>query len=148
MPMPENGGVGVIVLDTHVWMWLEDGMGSPLSAQAIDAIEQAGRDGLLRISAISIWELAMLEARGRIRLSRPLADWVRAALRAPGVELLPLTPEIAIDSTRLPGDPHGDPADRILVASARAVGGRLATCDAAIVAYAQSGHVAALDARP
>ncbi|HEX9105623.1 MAG TPA: type II toxin-antitoxin system VapC family toxin [Longimicrobiales bacterium] len=147
MPMLEER-LQPIVLDTHVWIWLVDGSRSALSPEALAVLAQAGQAGLLRVSAISVWEVALLEARGRIRLSRTVAEWVRAALRAPGVELLPLTPEIAMDSTRLPGAAHGDPADRILVASARALGGRLATCDGAIVAYAGMGHVAVLDARP
>ena len=73
---------------------------------------------------------------------------MRAALRAPGVTLLPLSPEIAVESTRLPGSPHGDPADRILVASARVAGARLATRDEGILRYAADGHVRVLDARP
>jgi PIN domain nuclease of toxin-antitoxin system len=81
----------------------------------------------------------MLAAKGRISLSRPVDDWVQAALRGPGVRLLPLSPETAIESTRLPGVPHGDPADRILIASARTLGGQLATCDSEILTYAQSG---------
>jgi PIN domain nuclease of toxin-antitoxin system len=139
---------GPLVLDTHVWIWMVEGVREALSEAAIDAIEAAARDGAVRVSAISVWEVAMLEARGRISLSRPLEDWVRAALRASGVRLLPLAPEIAIASTRLPGDPRGDPADRMLMASARIAGGRLATCDRHIVDYSATGHLAVLDARP
>lgn len=90
----------------------------------------------------------MLEARGRISLSRPVDEWVRAALRAPGARLLDLSPEISIESTRLPDEPHGDPADRILVASARVTGARLVTRDRSILGYAESGHLSALDSRP
>jgi PIN domain nuclease of toxin-antitoxin system len=71
----------------------------------------------------------------------------KAAPRAPGVRLLELTPDIAIESTRLPGTPHGDPADRIMMASARLTGGRLATCDRGIIDYSTQGHLAVLDAR-
>ncbi len=90
----------------------------------------------------------MLEAKGRISLSRPVDDWVDAALHAPGIRLLPLSPEIAIASTRLPGAPHGDPADRILMASARHLGGRLATCDREILDYAAGGQLKVLDCVP
>lgn len=135
------------VLDTHVWIWMVEGDRTMLSPSAVDAIEEAGKQGAVRVSAISVWEVAMLEQRGRISLSRPIDDWVDAALAAPGVQLLPLSPEIAIESTRLPGAPHGDPADRILVASARIVGGRLATCDREILAYARGGQLAVLDGR-
>jgi PIN domain nuclease of toxin-antitoxin system len=108
----------------------------------------AARKGSLRVSAISVREAAMLEAKGRISLSRPLSEWVQAALRLPGVRLLPLSPEIAIESTRLPGGRHGDPADWILVASARQLGGRLATCDRGILDYARGGPLHALDCNP
>jgi PIN domain nuclease of toxin-antitoxin system len=75
-------------------------------------------------------------------------DWVRLALQAPGTRLLPLEPEIAMESTRLPGSAHGDPADRMLIASTRVTGGRLATRDRRILEYAASGYVAALDMTP
>lgn len=137
-----------LVLDTHVWLWALEGAEAALSSDAVAAIEAAsGRGGLL-VSAISIWKVAMLEAKGRIALTRPVAEWVTDALRAPGVRLLPLTPEIAVESTHLPGSPHGDPADRILIASARVAGARLATCDRSILEYGQSGQVAVLDAEP
>ena len=89
----------------------------------------------------------MLESRGRIRLSVPIVEWIERALRAPGVRLLELSPAIAIESTRLPGTPHGDPADRILMASARVSDARLVTCDTTILEYAGSGHLAVVDAR-
>ena len=137
-----------IVLDTHVWIWIMEGDRRRLAPPAIDMISEAARAGAVRISAISIWEVSMLEARGRISLARPIDDWVNAALATPGVRLLPLSPEIALESTRLPEGPHGDPADRILMASARVLGGRLATCDAEILNYAARGHLSVLDARP
>ena len=145
--MPERTE-GVLVLDTHVWLWMVEGVRGALGESAIEAIEDAGRRGAVRVSAISVWEMAMLEARGRITLSRPIDEWVSAALRARGIRLLPLRPDIAVASTRLPGTPHGDPSDRMLMASARISGGRLATCDQEILAYSRSGHIAVLDARP
>jgi PIN domain nuclease of toxin-antitoxin system len=146
--MPEPPGHGGLVLDTHIWLWVVEGARTRLSAAAIQEIEEASRRGAVLISAISVWEVAMLEAKGRISISRPLQEWVRAALRAPGARLLELTPEIAIESTRLPGGPNGDPADRILISSSRVLGGRLATCDAQLIDYADQGHLAVLDCRP
>lgn len=146
--MGEGGAGGPVVLDTHVWIWAVEGDRAQLGAGAIDELEAASLRGGVLVSAISVWEVAMLEAKGRLTLSRPLEEWVRAALRAPGVTLLPLSPEIAVESTRLPGSPHGDPADRILVASARVAGARLATRDEGILRYAADGHVRVLDARP
>ncbi|MDZ7779484.1 MAG: type II toxin-antitoxin system VapC family toxin [Gemmatimonadota bacterium] len=145
--MPDRPG-SPTVLDTHVWIWVVEGDRTALSAPAIEAIERAAQEGMLRVSAISVWEVAMLEAKGRISLSRPLDDWVHAALHVPGVRLLPLSPEIAIGSTRLPGAPHGDPADRILMASARHLGGQLATCDRDILDYSAAGHLKVLDCLP
>jgi PIN domain nuclease of toxin-antitoxin system len=144
--MPDSGQ-GLLILDTHVWLWLVEGVAGPLSDDALAELERASYSGGIRVSAISVWEVAMLEARGRISLSRPVDEWVRSALRAPGTRLLDLTPEIAVESTRLPGSPDGDPADRILVASARLTGGRLVTCDRCLIAYSAHGHVAVLDAR-
>jgi PIN domain nuclease of toxin-antitoxin system len=139
---------GGLILDTHVWIWVIEGAGDELSKTAIDEIDAVSRRGEVLISAISVWEVAMLEARGRISLSRALADWVDAALRAPGTRLLQISPHIAIESTRLPGSPPGDPADRIIVASARSVGARVTTRDERIIRYAGAGHLSVLDARP
>ena len=87
----------------------------------------------------------MLERLRRISLSRPVEDWVSAALRAPGTHLEALSPAIAIESTRLPGEPPRDPADRMLIATARVLGGQLATRDSSVLEYAQDGHVQVLD---
>lgn len=145
MAEPGRGG---LILDTHVWVWTVGGSRGRLSEAAIEEVEEAGRRGDVLVSAISVWEVAMLEAKGRLSLARTVDDWVAAALAVPGVRLLPLLPEIAIESARLPGGAHGDPADRMLVAGARVTGARLATCDRGILDYAESGHVAVLDARP
>ncbi|MHB1193091.1 MAG: type II toxin-antitoxin system VapC family toxin [Longimicrobiales bacterium] len=145
--MAEDPG-SLLVLDTHVWLWAVEGATEKMSRPAVEAVDEAGRRGRVAVSAISVWEVAMLEARGRISLSRPMEEWVRAALRAPGVRLLELTPEIAVESTRLPGGFHGDPADRILAASARVAGGVLATRDRALVKYARLGHLEVLDVSP
>ncbi len=145
MPDPSTRA---LVLDTHVWLWVVEGNPRELSSRAVEEIDGASRSGDILVSAISVWEVAMLETKGRISLSRPVEDWVHSALRAPGIRLLPLTPEIAIESTRLPGSAHGDPADRILIASARVLGGRLATRDQTILEYAGGGHVAVIDVTP
>lgn len=85
----------------------------------------------------------MLEAKGRVSFRTSCMEWVEEALKAPGLGLEPLTPEIAVDSTRLPGDFKGDPADRMLMATARRIGAALVTEDAQILAYAQAGHLKA-----
>ncbi|MGH7556680.1 MAG: type II toxin-antitoxin system VapC family toxin [Gemmatimonadota bacterium] len=137
-----------MILDTHVWIWVVEGTESQLSDDAIHQIDASSRRGEVLVSAISVWEVATLEARGRISLSHSVEEWVQLALRAPGTRLLDLSPEIAIESTRLPDSPHGDPADRILIAGARVMGVRLATRDERIIRYGKGGHLAVLDARP
>ena len=90
---------------------------------------------------MSIWEVGMLEAKGRIHLAMSCLEWVREALVTPGLSLLDVTPEIAVESSRLPGEFHGDPVDRILVASARISGSTLLTKDRKILDYGAEGHV-------
>lgn len=87
------------------------------------------------VSAITAWEIARLAKVGRMQLSRPAGDWLREALRAPFVQLLPLTPEIACEACQLPGDLGGDPADQIIVATARIYGLTLVTGDPRMHAY-------------
>ena len=134
-----------LVLDTHVWIWVMEGVESRLSAATVAFLEDAGGRSGLAISAVSVWEVAMLEAKGRISLSRSIDEWTKAALTAPGVRLVELSPEIAIESTRLPGDLHGDPADRMIIATTRILGGTLVTCDRYIVEYGSGGHVRVRD---
>jgi len=136
-----------LLLDTHVWIWAVEGEREALSDRAIEEIDEASREGRILISAISVWEVAMLESKGRISLTQPVEDWVMAALRGPGVRLLELSPSIAVQSTRLPGAPPSDPADRILIAGARTQGARLVTCDQSLLDYAASGHVQTLSGR-
>jgi PIN domain nuclease of toxin-antitoxin system len=146
--MPRNESVSnLLVLDTHVWIWIMEGVKTELSAATIRLIERSAADSALAISAISVWEVAMLEKKGRITLSRSIDEWTKAALTAPGIRLVDLSPEIAIESTRLPGEPHGDPADRIIIATARVLGATLITRDEQIVSYASGGHVRVRDSK-
>ena len=138
----------LLLLDTHVWIWAVEGVAAELAAPAIARIEQASDAGAIRVAAISVWEVAMLEARGRLRLALEIDEWVRQALAAPGTQLVPLSPEIAVDSARLPGDPAGDPADRMLMATARRIGAALVTRDERILVYGGLGHLSVFDATP
>jgi len=148
MPRPRvRTPTGPFVLDTHVWIWLMEGLKSELSDATVRVIEEAGSRSELALAAISVWELGMLEARGRITLSRSIDEWVRAALTAPGLRLVDLTPEVAVESTRLPGNPHGDPADRMIIATTRVLGGTLITCDEQILSYGAGGHLSVRDGR-
>lgn len=104
----------MIVLDTHAWIWWA---AEPrrLSMRAREAIAQAESLG---VAAISCWEIAMLVAKGRLELDRDILVWLRQALALPRVVTLPLTPEIAVASSRLPEGFPGDPADRMIAAAA------------------------------
>ena len=103
----------MIVLDTHAWIWWTSSPAA-LSKRARAAID-AGGD--LIIPAISCWEVAMLVAKKRLELDRDVLVWLRQALAQPRIELAPLLPEIAARSAAL-GEFHGDPADRLIVATA------------------------------
>lgn len=129
-----------LLLDTHVWIWLMLG-DSRLGKPSRKLLEEAVPAGRLLVSIISVWETAMLEVKGRITLAADCDSWIRQALSAPGVRLAELTPEIAVSSTRLPPPFSGDPADRILVATARETGATLVTADRAILDYARRGHL-------
>jgi len=137
---------GALLLDTHCWIWMQAGSERELSAHGRTAIENSAHAGTLLVSVISVWELGMLEAKGRIRLKKPLHDWVKEALATPGMTLAAFSPEIAMDSTRLPGDFHGDPADRIIAATARHLGARLLTKDKQLLRYGSQRHLNVLAA--
>jgi len=141
MPQTEGG----LLLDTHVWLWVE-GAPERLGPAVRGRIERAAQAGRLWVSVLSVWEIGMLVAKDRIRLSMPVDDWVREAAATPGMQMLGLIPEIALESTRLPDSPHGDPVDRMLMASARVHNLTLATADEKILAYADLGHLKALAA--
>jgi PIN domain nuclease of toxin-antitoxin system len=135
-----------LLLDTHCWLWMEDDTNQRFSSAAATAIRRATAEDRLLLSVISVWEVALLEAKGRIELELDCQTWVRQALATPGLTLASLTPEIAIASTRLPGDLHGDPADRLIVATARAHGATLLTKDSKLLAYGRAGHTSVMKA--
>jgi PIN domain nuclease of toxin-antitoxin system len=136
----------LLLLDTHVLVWsLEENR--KLGTDTKEAIRLASREDRALVSAITPWEIALLVSKNRLTLNLDVMDWVRKALALPGVRLTPLSAEIAVASTRLPWEMHPDPADRILVATARNLGATLVTADGALLDYASSGHFAALDAK-
>lgn len=114
----------MIVLDTHAWIWLT----SDPDRLGTVARRMIRRDRSRGIAAISCWELAMLAARGRIELDRDPVAWMDESLRAGNIQLLPLTPAVAVASAQL-GSFHGDPADRLIVATALTHGASLVTKD-------------------
>lgn len=126
MPTAADPGSGMIVLDTHVWIWWVSDP-SKLSREAAGAIDYANRLGLC---PISVWELAMKATAGKIQLDRPLRAWVHQASSRPRVALTPLSPAVAITAAEL-GERglHGDPADRLIAATALEHGALLVTKD-------------------
>lgn len=123
----------MILLDTHIWVWWVHG-DDCLSASHAAVATESEEEGI-GVSVISCWEVAKLVEYGRLDLPLPVGEWLSQALDYPGINLLPLTPEIAVESTRLPGAFHRDPADQIIVATARIHGIRLLTSDSKIVSY-------------
>jgi PIN domain nuclease of toxin-antitoxin system len=97
---------------------------------------ESGR-GLV-VSAISVWEIAVKAAIGKLTLDRDIRSWIAQASVYPGIAVHPLDPQDALESTLLPGSLHKDPADRVLIALARRLRVPLITSDAVIRAY---GHV-------
>jgi len=123
----------VIVVDTHIWVWWVQG-DPRLTAHHRHYIEQHEEDEI-GVCVISCWEVALLAVKDRLVLPLPVDEWIEGALLYPGVRLLDLTPYIAIESTRLPGGFHRDPADQFIVATAREFDCELITVDQRILDY-------------
>ena len=132
----------MILLDTHALIWWVNGDADRLSARARERLEEElarvelgePQAGLL-VAAISCWEVAMLVSRGRLALSLEMERWLALVAAIPAVRLLPLEPGVAVAATRLPEPFHADPADRFLVAQARALAVPLLSADCKIQAY-------------
>ena len=117
----------MVVADTHAWLWwLSDD--AALSENARSALERAFNEGRLAVSAISVWEAAMLVKKGRLVLALPLEALVARCETLPGLRFVPVTPRIALASVAL--EPlHADPADRLIAATALAHQATLITKD-------------------
>lgn len=120
-----------VLLDTHVWLWWLLGSGQ-LPEKERGELDRLAARSALRVAAVSLWETQMLHAKGRLSLNRPFDIWIRDAAAATVVQVLPLDVEVVISLDRLPASFHGDPADRLIVATSRAHKLPLATHDAAI----------------
>ena len=126
------------LLDTCAWL---DAFAAPeLLKPAVRKLLTG--EHMVHISAISLLEVARKEAKGELIFDRPLANWFEFALPTHWVRVLEITPEIAIDATRLPAWDHKDPGDQIVVATARLHGLRVLTSDSKILQYPPVGSVA------
>lgn len=123
----------MLILDTHIWVWWNQN-DPQLSLRQKNAIEDVRTQGI-GICTISLLEISRLVQRGRIVLPKPTQEWFDIALAQEGVILISITPEIAIGSVTLPDTFHKDPADRLIVATARAYDCPLVTADKEILAY-------------
>jgi PIN domain nuclease of toxin-antitoxin system len=131
----------MIILDTHVFLWLINGNKEIIDSGFLPVINRAIKNNSIIIPAISLWEISMLVAKQRIILHENTLDWLKNATSAPGISIYPISPEVAYESTILPGNFHGDPADRMIVATARINNGTLLTFDKEIITYSQYGYV-------
>jgi PIN domain nuclease of toxin-antitoxin system len=118
----------VIVADTHTWLWwtASPGLLSPAAVQAL------GNSDVIGVSAISCWEAATLIQRGRVSADRDPKAWIDMALQLRGIRLLPIAPAIGVIAALLPREFPGDPADRLITATAIHHGVPLVTKDGKI----------------
>ena len=133
----------MIVLDTQALVWLVEASGE-LGAHAREL--EADSD-VIAASAISLWEIGLLVSRSKLALSLPLHQWADRVEQEAVIDILGVSRSIAIDAGMLPDYEHGDPGDRIVLATARFMGCPVMTSDRRMLEYAQKGHVRAIDAR-
>ncbi len=134
-----------VLLDTCALIWITEG--ASLRQEAIDAVGAASQGGGVLVSPVSAWEVGLLAKRDGSVFLPDAKQWFERLLSGVGVKLVALTPAIAIDSSFLPGDFHKDPADRLIVATARTLRVPVMTGDRAILDYATSGHVSVIRCR-
>ncbi len=124
----------MIVLDTHTWIWF---ISNPelLSKRAEKSADTAMNAKEIFISSISAWEIALLVEKGRLKLTMDVTDWISQSERLPFFRFIPVDNSIALKAVNLPQPLHSDPADRIIIATAKAIGAPLVTKDEKILKY-------------
>jgi PIN domain nuclease of toxin-antitoxin system len=131
-----------VLLDTCAVIWLAGG--APMASASLEAITEAAMGGGVHVSPVSAWEIGLLSRpranAGLVFLPDP-ATWFARVLTGPGIRLAPFSPEIAIAASHLPEPLHGDPADRLLISTARATGLPIVTRDSKIIAYSGPGRL-------
>lgn len=129
-------------MDSCAAIWLAEG--EWMAPAALEAIGDAMAAGIF-VSPLTAWEIGRLSSpsskRPALRFLPDAETWFARLMAAPGFRPAPFTPEIALAATRLPGQPHRDPIDRMLIATARVMGVAIVTRDRLIVAYGKEGHV-------
>jgi PIN domain nuclease of toxin-antitoxin system len=138
-----SASVTAVLLDTCAVIWLANG--DPLHQDAVTRLVQAGLAGEIFVSTASAWEIGMLAkprpGRGpSVQFAPDPKTWFARFAAGPGISVVDLTPSIAIDASWLPGDLHGDPGDRMIIATARHLRIPIVTRDSKVIAYAGAGH--------
>jgi PIN domain nuclease of toxin-antitoxin system len=137
----------VLLLDTHVWVWSANGDTSRVGPRSRLLLLKAEAREAIRVSPVTIFELSALHTSGRLRLARPLEQWVGDSLGAAGVRVAELTSSVAVDAGSIPRTALADPLDRLLVSTARHLDAVFVTADRQILEYAsETGNVRVHDA--
>lgn len=132
-----------LLLDTNAAIWIV--RNEKLTARAVEAMNAAHQEAAtVFISPITAWEIGILVARNRINLLMTPQRWFARLLSLSGMKLSELSPDILMASSFLPGDPPRDPADRIILATARDLGATLITRDRALLKYGLDGHISTI----
>jgi PIN domain nuclease of toxin-antitoxin system len=126
----------VLLLDTHVWIWSVEGDERRIGPRTRRLLARAESTDTLRVSAMSLFEVSALHTQGRLRLTRPLEQWIRESMEPAGVRMAECSAAVAIDAGTIPRTALADPLDRLLVSTARQSAATLLTADAQILEYA------------
>jgi PIN domain nuclease of toxin-antitoxin system len=126
----------MVLLDTHVWLWSVEGDARRVGRRTRQLLSRAESREAIRVSPATVFEVAALHTLGRLRLARPLEQWIRESLGAAGIRMADLSPAMALDAGAIPRGALADPLDRLLVATARALQATLLTSDTSILEYA------------
>jgi PIN domain nuclease of toxin-antitoxin system len=133
-----------LLLDTCAVIWT--GSDSDLSEVAVNALDESyDKDRPVYVSPFTAWELGILVARDRLRLPKTAGEWFNSYMFESGTTLAELSPDILVASSFLPGTPPNDPADRIIITTAREYDLTIVTRDKRILDYANAGHVKAME---
>ena len=135
MPKPEAFKPRYLLLDTHVWIWLINGSPEIDHKQYLNTVQQYARKDAVRISAISIWELAMLVSKKRLSLSKDVSLWVKESLKVNGLAVEALSTDILLESAQMDDSAHGDPADRMILVTAKHIKAAIMTADGQMIEY-------------
>lgn len=132
-----------LLLDTHAAIWITRNEAiAPRAAAAMNAAHQAAE--VVFVSPITAWEVGLLVSRNRLNLLMTPQRWFARLLNVPGIQLAELSLDILIASSFLPGNPPRDPADRIILATARDLGATLITRDRLLLKYGEDGLVSSI----